>query len=59
MTEVFIPTFELVLYERDRLGQLRNRKRSYTAHNGSQLAGCHDKHRRSFPLPRRKKPTPR
>lgn len=52
--EVFIPTYELVLCERNHRGEITGRTKSYTAYNGHALAGCYFDHRKKNPLARRK-----
>lgn len=52
--EVFIPTYELTLCERDNQGNLTGRTKSYTAYNAHALAGCYYDHRKKNPLARRK-----
>lgn len=52
--EVFIPTYELVLCERDNQGNITGRMKTYTAYNGHALAGCYYDHRKKNPIPRRK-----
>lgn len=53
--EVFIPTFELVLCNRDHQGRVVDKKTKYTATSGQDLAGCLAKHNKKFPRPKRKK----
>ena len=53
--EIFIPTFELVLCDRDYQGEVIDRTTSYSATTGQGLAACLFKHNKKFPRPRRKK----
>jgi len=53
--EIFIPTFELVLHNRNHLGEVVDRKTSYTATTGQGIAACLFKHNKKFPFPKKKK----
>jgi hypothetical protein len=50
--EIFIPTFELVMWHRDHKGQPVNKRSRYVATKGSTLRGHYEAHRRRFPLPK-------
>lgn len=52
MREIFIPTFELVMWHRDHKGQPVNKRSRYVATKGSTLRWNYEDHRRRFQLPK-------
>jgi hypothetical protein len=53
--EIFVPTFELVLHNRNHRGEVVDAMTSYSATTGQGVAACLFKHNKKFPRPRKKK----
>jgi len=54
--EIFIPTYELVLCQRNYKGEPTGKKSRYVATTGRGLAGHMQNHMKKFPRKKKKKP---